>query len=154
MTTVAKQHTRTKAVLKDAGVGQTFCLPCRAPMQSKSLLAHLKYTKLTLCPRLPCWDTVGRRGADSHSGAVSSVPSQICKESSKIQQMPCCHSGISSRRRCSGRLGKNWEISEGGRAGKFSDGGAPGVGMRGSLPTSLVTLNQVPHLFDSEKRHG
>lgn len=151
MTTVAKQQTRTKAVLKDAGVVQMFCLPCRAPMQSKSLLAHPKYTKLSSPPML---GHSGQKRCRQPQWCSSSVPSQICKESSKIQQMPCCQSGISSRRRCSGRLGKNWEISEGGRAGKFSDGGAPGVGMRGSLPTSLVTLNQVPHVFDSEKRHG
>lgn len=37
--------------------------------------------------------------------------------------------------------GKDWEIS---------GGGTPCVGMRGSQPTSLVTLNQVSNLFSSE----
>lgn len=86
-------------VLKDAGVVQTY-----------ETIIH---------PLLLCWDMVGRKGTENIIGAVLQSLPKATKEAAKFGKMTCCQSGISSKRRCSGGLRRNWEVSEKGRAGRF-----------------------------------
>lgn len=62
---------------------------------------------------------MGSRGADSISGAGLQSHPKGYQESSKNSANDMLSVRISSKRRCLGGLGKNWEISEGRRAGRF-----------------------------------
>lgn len=92
----------------------------------------------------------GQKGCREHQWCRSSVPSQGYHGSSKIRQndMLSIRDQLQEKilERVREELGdfcrkESWEISA---------GGAPCVEMRGSQPTSLVTLNQVSNLFTSE----
>lgn len=81
----------------------------------------------------------GQKGCREHQWCRSSVPSQGYRGSSANDMLSIRDQ---FREEMLERVrGKDWEIS---------GGGTPCVGMRGSQPTSLVTLNQVSNLFSSE----
>lgn len=93
----------------------------------------------------------GQKGCRERQWCRSSVPSPKANQgSSSIRNMACCQSGNSSKRRWLRGLGRNWG---GGGVWGFL-GGAPCVGMRGSQPTSLVTLNQSLPSFHLGGRRG
>lgn len=72
-------------VLKDAGVVHMVLAPVQGA-KFNILGKTLKYNKLPSPPLLPCWDMMGRGGAESISGAGLQSHPKATKGSSKIQQ--------------------------------------------------------------------
>ena len=80
-------------VLKDAGV----VFGSRASTNTTSLLVHLSTLHLEALLSSHA-EICGQKGCRERQWYGSSVPSPGYQGSSKVQQMTCCQSGISSRR--------------------------------------------------------